>query len=55
MRVTDITEQRVDEKPQISGVMNTLKGLGGKALSAVGATGTGGRLQGGAEVGKKPK
>jgi len=52
MRVTDITEQRVDEKPT-SGVMNKLKGLAGKGLSAVGATGTGGRLQGGAEVGNK--
>lgn len=52
MRIIQVTEQRTDEAPT-SGIANMAKGLAGKALSAVGAKGTGGRLSGGAEVGKK--
>lgn len=53
MKITQITtEQQIVEKPS-SGLGNMAKGLAGKAASAIGMSGTGGRLSGGAEVGKK--
>ena len=52
MRVTEITEQRIDEKPT-SGIANFGKKWLGKAASAVGMTGAGGRLQGAAQMGGK--
>lgn len=50
MRVTEITEQRIDEKPT-SGIGNFAKKWAGKAAGAVGMTGTAGRLGGSAEMG----
>ena len=52
MKVYQITEQRVDEKPT-SGIANVAKGLAGKVAGAVGAKATGARLGGSADVGKK--
>lgn len=52
MKVYQITEQRVDEKPT-SGIANVAKGVAGKVAGAVGAKATGARLGGSADVGKK--
>ena len=52
MKVYQITEQRVDEKPT-SGIANFGKKMLGKAAGAVGMSGTSGRLGGSAEVGSK--
>jgi len=52
MRVTDITEQQINEAPT-SRLGNFAKKIGAKAAGAVGMSGTAGRLGGGAEVGTK--
>ena len=52
MKVYQITEQRVDEKPT-SGIANFGKKMLGKAAGAVGMSGTAGRMGGSAEVGSK--
>jgi len=52
MKVYQITEQRVDEKPT-SGIANFGKKMLGKAAGAVGMSGTAGRMGGSAEVGTK--
>jgi hypothetical protein len=50
MRISEITESRIDEKPT-SGIGNFAKKWAGKAAGAVGMTGTAGRLQGAAQMG----
>ena len=52
MKVYQITEERVDEKPT-SGIANFGKKVLGKAAGAVGMSGTAGRMGGSAEVGSK--
>ena len=52
MKVYQITEERVDEKPT-SGIANFGKKVLGKAPGAVGMSGTFGRMGGSAEVGSK--
>lgn len=52
MKVYQITETRVDEKPT-SGLANFGKKMLGKAAGAVGMSGTAGRMGGSAEVGTK--
>lgn len=52
MKVYQITEQRVDEKPT-SGIANFGKKMLGKAAGAIGMSGASGRLGGSAEVGSK--
>ena len=52
MKVYQITEERVDEKPT-SSIANFGKKVLGKAAGAVGMSGTAGRMGGSAEVGSK--